>query len=312
VTHSASVPEPRSTAPSSVHATPDPLRFAPVSRTLAQCSSLISEPPSECISTRSLNVIAPFRSVQANVIPCGFLELESRSFWLDTIPLSKDKAASRATSAQLFALFPEKCPAKHPPNVRALFAQTARTHPGNVRVTTLEQSAKKVALRTRSIRVGVQLASHAVAGAASVESSTLFAERRPRANAAKRPSSVLAVDGRFTRQRMGSGRQNVRAISHEVSSPLIARQATHQPSPRTVHGLVPSASAVHPRTGHGRAQGERMVHTRSGLGRDSSAPRPCRKRPWPDARPTGQRRNRGGTDQRRVATWRSGMETGQC
>jgi len=38
--------------------------------------------------------------VQSSGIFGGFLELESRSFWLDTIPLSKDKAARRATAAQ--------------------------------------------------------------------------------------------------------------------------------------------------------------------------------------------------------------------
>ena len=43
VTHSTSVPEPRSTSLASVHATADLLCFAPVSGTLAQCFSFISE-----------------------------------------------------------------------------------------------------------------------------------------------------------------------------------------------------------------------------------------------------------------------------
>ncbi len=59
VTHSTSIPEPRSTAPSSVHATADPLRFAPVSGTLAQCVLFIDEFPLECTSTRLCSVIAP-------------------------------------------------------------------------------------------------------------------------------------------------------------------------------------------------------------------------------------------------------------
>ncbi len=43
---------------------------------------------------------ASILGVQSNGIFGGFLELESRSFWLDTIPLLKNKAASRATTAQ--------------------------------------------------------------------------------------------------------------------------------------------------------------------------------------------------------------------
>ena len=57
VKHSTRVPEPRSTAPSFIHATRDSLRFAPVSGTLAQCLSFITQFPSECISTKWLSVI---------------------------------------------------------------------------------------------------------------------------------------------------------------------------------------------------------------------------------------------------------------
>jgi hypothetical protein len=80
VTHSTSIPEPRSTPPSSVHATTDLLRFAPVSGTLAQCFSFISESLPERISTRLRNVIAPFVDVQSNLISRGFLNSKSAQF----------------------------------------------------------------------------------------------------------------------------------------------------------------------------------------------------------------------------------------
>ena len=80
VTHSTSIPEPRSTPPSSVQPTADPLRFAPVSGTLAQCFSFKSESLPERISTRIRNVIAPFVDVQSNVISRGTLNSKSGQF----------------------------------------------------------------------------------------------------------------------------------------------------------------------------------------------------------------------------------------
>src|SRR5206468_11279099 len=68
--------KPRSTAPSSVHATPDPLRSASGFRTPVQCVVI-------CTSVRQ------FCDVQLNEISGGFLEWESRSFCLDTIPLDR-------------------------------------------------------------------------------------------------------------------------------------------------------------------------------------------------------------------------------
>src|SRR5437763_12597885 len=59
---STRVPEPRSTAPSFFHATPDSLRFATVSGTFVQCLSFITQFPSECICTKLLNVIRHFES----------------------------------------------------------------------------------------------------------------------------------------------------------------------------------------------------------------------------------------------------------
>ena len=80
VTHSTSVPEPRSPSLASVYATADPLRFAPVSGTLAQCFSFNSESLPERISMRIRNVIAPFVDVQSNVISCGFQESKAVQF----------------------------------------------------------------------------------------------------------------------------------------------------------------------------------------------------------------------------------------
>jgi len=80
VTHSTSVPEPRSTSLASVYSTADPLRFAPVSGTLAPCFSFKSEALPERISVRIRNVIAPFVDVQSNVISRGFLKSKSAHF----------------------------------------------------------------------------------------------------------------------------------------------------------------------------------------------------------------------------------------
>ena len=70
-------------------AIPDPTRF--VSLQFQECP----------FSVLSLSQsVRGFLDVQSNVISRGFLEWESRSFWLDTIPLHERKAASRAMSAQ--------------------------------------------------------------------------------------------------------------------------------------------------------------------------------------------------------------------
>jgi hypothetical protein len=66
--------------------------------------------------------------------------IESLSFLLDTIPLSKNKAARRAMSAQQLALRPAKHPMNHPGVCRATAAQcpsscreTSHAIPMNVR-----------------------------------------------------------------------------------------------------------------------------------------------------------------------------------
>src|SRR5439155_21660395 len=59
--------KPRPTAPSSVHATPDPLRYASCFRTPAQCFGIYT-------SVRAI------RDVQSNLISRGFLELEAVQF----------------------------------------------------------------------------------------------------------------------------------------------------------------------------------------------------------------------------------------
>jgi hypothetical protein len=93
--------KPRSTPLSSVssHSRPAPFRFW-----FQNTRSVL----------RSLHISVSIFDVQLNEISGGFLELESRSFWLDTIPLHKCEAASRAMSAQ----HPAWCPAQHPRNVR--------------------------------------------------------------------------------------------------------------------------------------------------------------------------------------------------
>jgi hypothetical protein len=62
-----------------------------------------------------------------NRILGGFLELESRSFWLDTIPLLECKAGSRAMSAQ----HPMWCPAQYPRNVRNAVTSFPRPQSGH-------------------------------------------------------------------------------------------------------------------------------------------------------------------------------------
>jgi len=79
VKHSTRVPEPRSTAPSFVDATADSLRFAPVSGTLAQCLSFITQFPSECVGTQWLSVIRHFeRSVDRNFLRLSEIEIRHR------------------------------------------------------------------------------------------------------------------------------------------------------------------------------------------------------------------------------------------
>lgn len=95
VAHSTSIPEPRSTAPSSVHATTDLLRSAPVSGTLAQCFSFNSESRAERISTRIRNVIAPFLDVQSNVISCGFQKSKAFQFCETPSPYQSIRRAIR-------------------------------------------------------------------------------------------------------------------------------------------------------------------------------------------------------------------------
>ena len=63
---------------------------------------------------RNLHISASIWSVQLNRILGGFLELESRSFWLDTIPLHEGKAASRVVSV----CHPAWRPTNHPSSVR--------------------------------------------------------------------------------------------------------------------------------------------------------------------------------------------------
>ena len=55
--------------------------------------------------------------------------MESRSFWLDTIPLSKDKAARRATAAQ----FPRNIRRSVRRNVRATSGEASGQLPSNCR-----------------------------------------------------------------------------------------------------------------------------------------------------------------------------------
>ncbi len=87
MTQSTSVPEPRYTSPSSVHATPDLLRFAFGFRNA--CSVLLN-----------LHIRASILAVQLNKISGGFLKWESRSFWLEIPSPYQNKAASRTMSAQ--------------------------------------------------------------------------------------------------------------------------------------------------------------------------------------------------------------------
>lgn len=74
----------------------------------------VSERPFSALSSAHPRAIC---HVQTNEISGGFLELESRLFWLDTIPLHEGKAASRAMSAQ----HPAGCPAYRPPNHLRIF-----------------------------------------------------------------------------------------------------------------------------------------------------------------------------------------------
>jgi hypothetical protein len=77
---------------------PTQLRRRPfISLPTRSVSLPVSERPFSALSSAHPRAIC---HVQTNEISGGFLELESRLFWLDTIPLHKGKAASRAMSAQ--------------------------------------------------------------------------------------------------------------------------------------------------------------------------------------------------------------------
>src|SRR5438128_12483836 len=76
VKHSTRVPEPRSTAAVvlSCHS-----RLAPVSGTLAQCLSFITQFPSECICTKLLNVVRHLESSVAwNFLRFSEIEIRHR------------------------------------------------------------------------------------------------------------------------------------------------------------------------------------------------------------------------------------------
>ena len=73
---------------------------------------------------RNLHISASIWSVQLSGILGGFLELESRSFWLDTIPFSKEKVASRAKPAQ--------CPRSIRWDIRRSVRRIVRVKSGNL------------------------------------------------------------------------------------------------------------------------------------------------------------------------------------
>jgi len=62
--------------------------------------------------------------------------LESRSFWLDTIPLSENKAANRATAAQ----FPRNIRRGVRRNIRRIIRATFGQRPRNIRATSAQYS----------------------------------------------------------------------------------------------------------------------------------------------------------------------------